>query len=325
MKTFRVKVFAFFSKRYAIFFISLIFSLPAYSHKLLSKNRIICSFSKLPISPTKLEGTPVASQKYRILVTSMFAYSGNRKYIFVGQTNPADSSYAYCGYNSDDLPEIVLNEARLDRLPISSVVSILAHELGHYGNHDIEESILTPQMELFADWHNGFWCSRNGFDDLKSIFFPYSMVGEDLIHPDYNKRTGQVKEGYDFGKTAFSMDSVNKLITLPLSVRFSKAVDLIVTVDPKFTIKDTTKYYNVFLNVATTGLSHFKDDTVLKHIEFVRYVIDTTFRRELIKNIEKKSNFEFKCTKVWGDFPVTAIIRFDDYTEISITKSFILP
>jgi hypothetical protein len=279
----------------------------------------------LPISPTILDEATLASPKYRKLVTSMFAYSGLKKFIFVGKTESPDLDYACCGYDAGDRPAIILNEARLDGMPIKSVISILAHEIGHYSNHDIEDSVLTEKMELNADYHNGFWCSRNGITDLSSINFPYTLVGMDDVHPAYEVRVAEVKKGYDFGMTSFSIDTSASFIKLPLATQFAKSLDLVVTVDPKYRLKDTTKYFNVFLNVASTGNGPGSDSAIIRHVQFVRYVIDTTFKRELNRNYDKKSNFEFECTKVWGDFPVTAIIRFDDYTEISITKSFVLP
>jgi hypothetical protein len=301
--------------------------LPASSsaQKHMGVANIKCSFDPIQISPTILEFTSNASPSYRILITRMFAYCGQRNLpIFIGNTTSADLDYACCGYNQRDQPSIILNEERLNTLPKSAVYSILAHEIGHFNDRHIDDSILTMQMELDADYHNGFWCSRNGINNLDSIYFPYTLIGIDSIHPSYEVRTEEVRKGYLEGEKKFEQnflfnDSISK------ADNFKNSVDLILTVDPKFRIIRGKKKYTVYVNTAVIDVAKFSDSQILSSISFVRYVIDPTFRNQLLISKNKVKNFEYLLTYVYGDFPVTAIVRFSDDSEFSITKTFKLP
>lgn len=287
--------------------------------------KIKCSFNPTQISPTILEFTTSASLSYRNLITKMFAFCGQRHLpIFIGNTTSADLDYACCGYNQYNQPSIIINEEKLNTLPRIAILSILAHEIGHFNNRHIDDSVLTMQMELDADYHNGFWCSRNGIDSLNSIYFPYTLVGVDSIHPTYEVRTKEVENGYLDGKRKFDQN-FTLIDSLTLGENFKSSLDLILTVDPEFKVIRGLKKYNVYLNTAVIDSSNFNEEKIFSKISFIRYVIDTTFKRELVKSSFKEFNFEILLTKVWGDFPVTAIIRFSDYSEVSITKTFKLP
>ncbi|MCR8562010.1 hypothetical protein KXD93_30425 [Mucilaginibacter sp. BJC16-A38] len=291
------------------------------------KMHVVCSFSPLPISPTILDRTHKASDYYTDLITRMFAYCGQRHLpLFIGDAKSADLDFACCGYTESGQPAIIFNGERFATISKVAAISILAHEIGHFRDGHINDSVLTRQMELDADWHNGFWCSRNGFDPDSIVFEPYHWVDSDALHPPYLERIKEVESGYILGKTVFNTASwVKNKRDFPLSDTLQRQIDLIVTVEPGFTQDDTTKKFVVRLNIAPTGKGNFSDAAIFQQIKYVRYVADVTFGKRYLRSDESDSNFRFRLTDVWGDFPVTAIIHFVDDTEMSITKSFILP
>lgn len=285
--------------------------------------KITCNFSPKPIPVTILNFSEPASPVYRNLITKMFAFCGQRDLsLFIYNTTSADLDYACCGYNNDGKPSIVINEERLNALPNIARLSIVAHEIGHFNNRNIDESILTMKMELNADYHNGFWCSRNGIDDINSICLPYTLVGEDSIHPNRDIRIDSVLSGYRDGKKRFDESSL--ISTVPDNFKRGD-IDLVLTINPKVKVENGIRKFDVYLNTVVTKSAEFSESIIFSKISFVRYIVDTTFKRELLKSSSKETNFEFLLTRVWGDFPVTAIIRFTDYSEISITKTFQLP
>ncbi|MCA6069387.1 hypothetical protein JI747_019645 [Chryseobacterium sp. RG1] len=289
---------------------------------------IKCNFNSKPLPTTILENSSAASREYADLITKIFAFCGQKDlYLFVYNTTSADLDYACCGYNKFGKPSIIINETNLNSLPEYSRISILAHEIGHFNNRDIDMDSVTRKMELNADFFNGFWCGKNNINDvyLTDIFYPYdSLVTEDLQHPDPKIRIDSVKSGFQKGKKSFNMGVYD--LNVSMADNYKNDLDLILTVDPKVTLHKNKKTFIIHLNSVIAKNAQFSKNKIFSNIEYVRYVIDDkSFRKEIIKVKNEETNFKFDLTKVWGDFPVTAIIRFKDYSEMSITKTFKLP
>jgi hypothetical protein len=285
--------------------------------------RVLCSFSPGHISPLILSTTQVASDEYRQLITKMFAYAGQVDLgIFIGTSSQVP--FACTGYTHAGKPAIIVNERRLAVYDRPTRVSIIAHEMGHFNDRHIDtDSPLTVQHELNADQFNGTYCSRVSNYSIEQILFPYTLIGVDSVHPKFDVRKTYVENGYQIGQRRLFAQATTDT-SLSLAENFAGKLKLVITVDPDFDMFKDSKVYNIFLHVVPID-TLFTASQIIAKVDYVRYVLDPTFKTQIVTNDSPESNYEFKCTRVYGTFPVTAIIRFKDYTDLSMTNSFELP
>lgn len=286
------------------------------------KGYVLCTFAPGPLDPIVLASSTAASEYYQATVAKMFAYSGLKDGIAVSKSPDVD--IAATGYDDNLKPVIVINEAVLNADSEPKRISIIAHEMGHYlDRHADMDDPVTRKEELEADTFNGNWCSRTTNLTLPAILAAYQGVRADQVHPPEVERALAVTEGFQNGKRKLNFFVGPNLETqlhsgIDTTLRFS------ITVDPKFYYHRERKEYNVWLHVVPIS-KIFSADTIISQISFVRYVLDPTFSEPLVTVDNGKTGYSYLLTGVWGDFPVTAVIRYKDGSEKSITETVPFP
>jgi len=62
---------------------------------------------------------------------------------------------------------------------------------------------------------------------------------------------------------------------------------------------------------------------ITSNITSVQYHLHETFRNPNVTSFNKENNFEYRVI-VWGSFPITATVNFEDGSKLTITKDFYL-
>jgi hypothetical protein len=207
--------------------------------------------------------------------------------------------------------------------------AILAHELGHVSLAHLLSSKITKEYELDADYWSGFASRRCQFTEKPNLVAEaFRLFREDETHGNFDQRREQVLEGWnDAGPSKFAGAIDEEAIA---KAHFRLNINAGLRSDADISASRPDLEWRVVLSIQPVDSSIYNLSETALGIKKVRYDLDESMRAQYLQWLGitlptykiirySKDNPLFQhFLLVWGGFPVTATIYFNNGSQVTL-------